>query len=180
MKLADLPPTISGSPSATATVEMPYSFTPTATNASSFTIENQPTWASLDPSNGQLSGTPTSDNVGTYSNIVITAHNSTASASLPAFSIVVTDGTATGSVRVLSTLTTKSTISEALVAITGIETLQIIAGIDPENVDYAGSGVITLEGGYNTDWSRSTDLFSPVSSLTITGGTLIIDRIVVQ
>lgn len=76
MKLADLPPTISGTPAATATVGVAYSFTPAATNTSAdFTIENQPPWTSFEPSNGQLSGTPAPDDAGSYSNIVITAHN---------------------------------------------------------------------------------------------------------
>ena len=48
-----------------------------------------PPWASFSSSTGELSGTPTKSAVGTYSNIVISASNGTATSSLPAFSIEV-------------------------------------------------------------------------------------------
>ncbi|MBS0377904.1 MAG: putative Ig domain-containing protein [Proteobacteria bacterium] len=85
--------TISGTPPTQATVGTAYSFTPT-TNASSgtsltFSIQNKPTWAAFSTATGQLSGTPTSGQVGTYSNIVISVTDGTQTSTLPAFSIKV-------------------------------------------------------------------------------------------
>src|SRR5437868_5494089 len=88
------PPTIAGSPATTVMSGQHYSFTPTTTDPSAktltFAISNRPAWATFSTSTGQLSGTPASANVGTYSNIVITVSDGTPSASLAAFSITVT------------------------------------------------------------------------------------------
>ena len=86
--------TISGSPASSVTTGTAYTFTPT-TNAPSgtsltFSIQNKPVWASFSTSTGQLSGTPSSSQTGTYSNIVISVTNGTQSSSLAAFSIKVT------------------------------------------------------------------------------------------
>jgi hypothetical protein len=94
--------TIAGTPATTDTVGNPYSFMPTATDGSgrtlTFFVANKPAWAAFNSANGQLSGTPSSSNVGTFSNIVISARDSTgASASLPAFSIAVTAPASTSS-----------------------------------------------------------------------------------
>jgi len=82
-------PSISGTPTTTATVGGVYQFTPSASNATGFSITNKPAWAIFDASTGVLSGTPTNANVGTYSNIVITASNGSTTVSLPAFAITV-------------------------------------------------------------------------------------------
>ena len=93
-------PTISGSPPASVTQGTAYSFTPSAAdpdgNSLTFTIANLPAWATFSSSTGRISGTPTSGQVGTYSNIAISVSDGSMSASLPAFSIQVV-GTATGS-----------------------------------------------------------------------------------
>jgi Putative Ig domain len=88
------PVKISGSPPASVVAGQIYSFTPTASDALGrrlvFTIANKPSWASFNSSSGQLSGTPSSAAVGTYSNIVISASDTWKTASLPAFAIAVT------------------------------------------------------------------------------------------
>jgi hypothetical protein len=70
-----------------------YSFTPVASDPDgdnlTFSIENQPVWATFDESNGELSGQPTLANVGVYSDILISVSDETASDSLPGFSISV-------------------------------------------------------------------------------------------
>lgn len=86
------PPTISGAPAASATVGTAYSFQPSASDANgdtlTFSISNRPSWASFNPANGRLSGTPGSSNVGTTSNILISVSDGKGgSASLPAFLI---------------------------------------------------------------------------------------------
>jgi large repetitive protein len=95
-------PTITGNPPTSVNVGSSYSFTPTVTNPAggtlTFTIQNPPSWASFSATNGALSGTPAAANAGTYSGIVISVSNGTASASLPAFTITVnqaSNGTAT-------------------------------------------------------------------------------------
>jgi len=82
-------PTISSVPITSITVGNAFSFTPTATNATSFNITGSiPPGLNFNTTTGALSGTPTT--VGTYSNIQITVTNASGSASLPAFSITVT------------------------------------------------------------------------------------------
>jgi Putative Ig domain len=70
-----------------------YAFTPNASdpngNALTYSITNRPSWATFNASSGRLAGTPTSANVGTYSNIVIRVSDGQATAQLPAFAIVV-------------------------------------------------------------------------------------------
>jgi hypothetical protein len=87
------PPVISGSPATTVTAGAAYSFRPTASDpggkALSFSIQNKPSWVAFSIATGALTGTPTTAQEGTYSNIVITASDGTASAALPAFNISV-------------------------------------------------------------------------------------------
>jgi hypothetical protein len=94
---ANRPPTISGTPSGSVPVGTLYSFTPTASdpdgNGLTFSIQNRPTWATFNTTTGRLSGTPTSANVGGYSNIVISVSDGSASAQLPAFALNVTTPT---------------------------------------------------------------------------------------
>lgn len=82
---------ISGTPAANIAAGSSYSFAPSAiakgTNRINFTIANKPKWASFNPTNGRLSGTPSAANVGTYNNIVIRASDGKLNAALNAFSI---------------------------------------------------------------------------------------------
>lgn len=88
------PPTITGTPSGSATAGAPYAFTPTASdpdgNSLTFSITNRPSWATFNTSTGRLAGTPTSSNIGSFASIVIGVNDGQATASLPAFAIVVT------------------------------------------------------------------------------------------
>jgi hypothetical protein len=89
-----VPPTISGSPPTQVQAGQSYAFTPTASGPAgstlSFSVQNLPSWASFNATNGQLSGTPTAGNVGSYPGIVMSVSDGSASASLPAFAITVT------------------------------------------------------------------------------------------
>ena len=84
-------PTISGTPSTTATVGVGYSFQPRASDPEAdmlaFSIQNKPTWAIFNTATGALNGTPTA--TGLHSNIVISVSDGTNSSALPAFSIAV-------------------------------------------------------------------------------------------
>ena len=87
----NLPPKISGTPSTAATVNMAYSFKPTATDPEgktvSFGIRNKPAWASFSRTTGQLSGTPKA--AGTFSGIQIYAWDGVKAGTLPRFTITV-------------------------------------------------------------------------------------------
>ena len=89
------PPTISGTPATTAHRRAQYAFTPTAAdpdgNTLTYGIANRPSWATFNTTTGRLSGTPTSANVGSYGNILITVSDGQASAQLPAFAITVSN-----------------------------------------------------------------------------------------
>jgi hypothetical protein len=91
-------PTITGNPSTADMAGHPYSFVPTTTNPGggtlAFSIASMPAWASFSKVTGALTGTPTSAQVGSYPNIVISVTNGIAPASLSAFSITVTTGSA--------------------------------------------------------------------------------------
>lgn len=71
---AQVRPVISGAPAPTE-VGKPFSFTPTVYNPSnvalSFSIWNQPSWASFDSATGRLSGTPTT--AGAWTQVLINA-----------------------------------------------------------------------------------------------------------
>jgi hypothetical protein len=93
---------LSGNPASSAVVGTTYSFSPSVTASAgsklTYSVQNKPVWASFDTTSGALSGAPDASNVGTYANIVISATDGSANASLAAFSITVTDmtsGTAT-------------------------------------------------------------------------------------
>lgn len=84
-------PVITGSPPTAVVPGQPYIFTPQASDANgdalTFEIQNRPSWANFDARTGRLWGTPNTSQVGVYSNVIITATDGAARASLPAFSI---------------------------------------------------------------------------------------------
>jgi hypothetical protein len=93
LPLPNTPPKLAGTAPAGVVAGHPYSFQPSATDPNglriAFTIANAPAWARFNTATGLLSGTPTAGNVGTYSNIVITAYDGYSKAVLPAFKILV-------------------------------------------------------------------------------------------
>ncbi len=115
-------PTISGSPATSVVAGNAYSFTPSTTDPTGaaliFSIKNAPSWASFDNATGELSGTPTPADVGTYSNITISVSDGTTSASLPSFPIAVTDN-ASGSVTLDWVAPTANTDGTALTNLAG-------------------------------------------------------------
>jgi hypothetical protein len=86
-------PTIAGTPATGATVGQVYSFSPVGDDPDddslTFFITNKPRWATFTSATGELRGTPTSNDVGTTSNIVISVSDGNASAALAAFSVTV-------------------------------------------------------------------------------------------
>jgi hypothetical protein len=99
---------ISGAPATAVVTGNAYTFKPTATDSAgnplTFTIQNMPAWATFSAATGQMSGTPTTSSVGTYSGITIGASDGTKSAALPAFAITVTAAAVTQSPSGTATL----------------------------------------------------------------------------
>ena len=90
---ANRAPSIAGAPATTVTVGQPYRFVPSASDADgdplTFSIVNQPSWATFNTKTGELAGTPGSDKAAIYSNIKISVSDGKLTASLPVFAITV-------------------------------------------------------------------------------------------
>ena len=127
-------PTISGNPANSVVAGSTYSFTPNASDpqghALIFSIQNQPAWASFNANTGQLSGTPAAADVGNYTDITISVSNGTRTASLPAFSITVTQLT-TATVTVSWNIPTQNTNGTPLTNLAGF---RVYFGTDPNNL----------------------------------------------
>ena len=87
-------PSLAGTPVTEVFQGERYDFKPVAVDSDSdtlvFSINNRPAWASFNPQNGRLRGTPGIDDVASYSNIVISVSDGINPAvSLPAFAIEV-------------------------------------------------------------------------------------------
>ena len=141
--VAPLLPTISGTPTASVTAGNIYSFIPTASNATSFSMTgNLPPGLSFNTTNGALSGIPT--RAGNFSDLVISANNANGSAATPSFSIMVTPG-GDGSNPISATLL-------------GISYNSSTAQNELRKID-PGTGVGTLVSSFTFDsgyWSRTS------------------------
>ncbi len=86
---------ISGTPAGSAFVGTEYTFHPSTTepqgSAPTFSIRNQPAWATFDAATGELSGVPTASDVGVFANIEISFSDGGASVALAPFSITVAE-----------------------------------------------------------------------------------------
>jgi hypothetical protein len=115
-------PTISGTPLTSVVVGNAYSFTPTTTDPSGaaliFDIKNAPSWGTFNSATGELSGTPSAADVGTYANITIGVSDGTTSVSLPAFQIMVTQN-ANGSATLSWVAPTENTNGTPLMNLAG-------------------------------------------------------------
>ena len=88
------PPTISGTSPTQIVAGNYYSFKSIAFDADydplTFGISGRPSWASFNNSTGELSGTPTENDIGSTSNIRISVDDGISTVSLPAFNVSVT------------------------------------------------------------------------------------------
>ncbi len=86
-------PQISGSPQRVAVMSDAYAFEPSAFDddgdSLSYSIRNKPAWATFDTATGRLEGMPRFGDTGTYEDISISVSDGKVAASLPAFSITV-------------------------------------------------------------------------------------------
>lgn len=143
---------LTGAAPVTATTGQPYSFTPQvsgSTGSVSFSIQNVPAWAAFNASTGTLSGTPQAANVGTYSNIVISASDSQGSSSLPAFTITVAQANSgTGNASLTWTAPTSNTDGTPLTDLAGYKIYYGTSANALTNVVTVANGVTTyvIEG----------------------------------
>lgn len=97
---ANNPPTIDGAADELARVGVTYSYLPLARDAEgdelTFAAQNLPPWASIDPTNGHISGTPGENDVGVYESITISVADANRTAVTTPFSITVVAETASG------------------------------------------------------------------------------------
>ena len=129
-------PTISGTPPTTDLAGTPYSFQPAASGPSgttlSFSVQNKPAWASFSIASGMLSGTPTSAQTGTYSNIIVSVSDGQASSALPAFAITVTaPADTTGTATVTLTPPTQNSDGSPLTNLAG---MRVYYGTSPASL----------------------------------------------
>jgi len=155
---ANRAPTISGTPPLSINALTAYSFQPSASdpdgNALTFSIQNRPAWATFSTSTGRLSGTPALTDVATFSNIIISVSDGTASVSLPAFSLAVLQG-ATGSATVNWTPPTTNTDGSALTDLAGYRVAygRTVDALDESaTVSNAGLSSYTVEGLSQGTW----------------------------
>jgi hypothetical protein len=167
-------PTILGTPAATVTLGTSYSFTPIATNATSFSITGSlPPGISFNTSTGAITGTPTT--AGTYSGIQITVTNTTGSASLSTFSITVNPpmptilGTPVAAVTLGTSYSFTPTVTNATsFSITG----SVPPGLNFNTITGTLSGTPSIIGTYSniqitaTNVTGSTSL--PAFTITVT------------
>ena len=108
-------PTISGTPATSVTQDTAYSFTPTAVDSDSdpliFGVDGKPVWAMFNTSTGQLSGTPTAAQVGTFRGIVVWVSDGKSQTLLPAFDLTVSGPSATNSAPSISGTPTASVVA---------------------------------------------------------------------
>ena len=117
-------PVVSGTPASSITAGSAYSFRPTGSDpegrALSWSITNRPSWASFNATTGALTGTPSTSNVGTFSNVTITASDGTNRTSLRAFNVAVTSpGSNIGSASLSWTPPTRTTSGSTLTNLAG-------------------------------------------------------------
>jgi len=146
-------PTISGTPPTLVQVQVPYSFTPSASDpdgdALTFTIANKPAWATFNTQTGALTGTPTAAHVGSFVNVTIGVSDGKATANLPSFSVDVTAGPAVASDKT-ATLSwaapTQRVDGTPLVDLSGYK---VFVGQTPRNY----SRIIDVAGAPNTRYT---------------------------
>ena len=141
--------TIAGTPVTSVVAGSAYVFQPTAAGPTgavlAFSVQGLPAWASFDTVSGKLLGTPGAGDVGTYSGIVITVSDGSASMALAAFTIQVTQS-ASGSATVSWSVPSQNTDATSLAG-SDISGFKIYYGTNAssltQSVPVSGTGTLT-------------------------------------
>jgi hypothetical protein len=88
LTITNIPPTISGTLK-DATEDVAYSFTPTASGGNSFVARNLPAWASINPTTGEITGTPLNEDVGNTATFSLELSDANETVTLPNLSFAV-------------------------------------------------------------------------------------------
>ncbi len=162
-------PTITGSPSKSVNVGSAYNFKPTGADADNdsltYSISNKPSWATFSTSNGTLSGTPSSSDVGTTSGIVISVSDGKSTASLPSFSLTV-GAAVTGSATLSWTPPTANTDGSQLTTLAGF---RIYYGQNQSNLDEVAEVANPSISSYQIDNLGQGTWYFSVHSYTSAG-----------
>lgn len=124
---------LSGTPAQSVVAGSDYAFQPTVSASGgtvTFSITGQPTWATFNTSTGELSGTPTSAEVGTTGAITITATDGGSTASIGPFTVQVdpASAAATGTATLSWDAPTENTNGTAITDLAGY---YIVYGTNP-------------------------------------------------
>jgi Putative Ig domain len=143
---------LSGTPPTSVVAGNLYVFQPTASTTSgtaTFSASGLPSWASINSSTGEISGTPTTSNVGSTGDITISASDGSATASLTPFKVDVTAAAAgTGSASLSWTIPTLNTNGTPATDLAGYH---IYYGTNPNSLDT----VIDVPGAKTTEYEIS-------------------------
>ena len=164
------PLAIGGSPAKSVVAGSAYAFTPSVTAASgdklTFSVQNAPSWAIFDSTDGRLSGTPSAADVGTSANIIISVSDGTTSVKLAPFSLAVVQY-ATGSATVSWLAPTLNTNGTALTNLAGYRIYYgRSAASMTQVIQLAGTGVqsyVVTELSPGT-WFFSVDAYSSIGA----------------
>jgi len=115
-------PSISGTPGAAVSVGNRYSFMPDANDPDgdtlTFSVQNLPEWTTFNSETGAISGGALLGDIGTYSNIVVTVSDGSASSSLQSFDVEVVQ-VANGSVSLNWSPPTQNSDGSTLIDLAG-------------------------------------------------------------
>jgi hypothetical protein len=143
---------LSGTPPTSVVAGNLYVFQPTVSTTggtATFSASGLPSWAGLNPSTGEISGTPTSSNVGVTGDITISASDGSATTSLAPFKVDVTAASAaTGSASLSWTVPTLNTNGTPATNLAGYH---IYYGTNPAALDT----VIDVPGATTTEYEIS-------------------------
>ncbi|TPW18129.1 MAG: Ig family protein, partial [Halothiobacillaceae bacterium] len=122
-------PVLTGSPTTTATENTFYSFKPIASDPEgdvvAFLIQNRPAWLAFNLTTGEISGTPTRHDIGTYRDITISASDGKSVGSLPPFELTVTSAVV---VNPIDTVVIDPPASDAPPTISGTPATTVVVG----------------------------------------------------
>jgi subtilisin-like proprotein convertase family protein len=172
---SELQPAIAGTPATSVIQGTTYGFTPTAVNASSFSILNKPSWATFDTGTGALTGRPGLSDLGVTGGIVITARNGGLFASLSPFSLTVVEQTP---VRIGTTF--YPTIADAYAAALPGGVIETQATTFTGDLTFNLGKVVTLAGGFDAAFVNRSTLTTIQGRVVIVTGSLVTDRLVIR